>query len=117
MDAIRTDPAWTRAARSWLKAHAAAEKTNLALEKARFKLVLLAAGASAKGDGVSVTRFFRAGTISYGSIPELEGVALDDYRKPGEWQFRVTKESPANTAIPLAHAKTAIHAITRATIR
>jgi hypothetical protein len=88
----RTDAPWTRAAKAWLKAHEAAEKAKLKVEKARFKLVLLAAGASAKGDGVSVTRFFRAGTISYGSIPELAGVALDDYRKPGEWQFRVTKE-------------------------
>jgi hypothetical protein len=88
----RTDPQWVRCARAWLKAHTAAEKAKLALEKARFKLVLLAAGASAKGNGVSVTRFFRAGTINYGSIPELAGVALDDYRKPGEWQFRVTKE-------------------------
>jgi hypothetical protein len=92
MDAIRTDPTWTRVARNWLKAHAAAEKAKLTLEKARFKLVLLAAGASAKGDGVSVTRFFRAGTIDYGRIPELRGVALDDYRRAGEWQFRVTKE-------------------------
>jgi hypothetical protein len=88
----RTDPTWTRAAKSWLKAHAAAEKAKLALEKARFELVLLAKGASAKGDGVSVTRFFRAGTIDYGRIPELADVALDDYRKAGEWQFRVTKE-------------------------
>jgi hypothetical protein len=88
----RTDAPWTRAAKAWLKAHAAAEKTKLAVEKARFKLVLLAAGASAKGDGVSVTRFFRAGTIDYGRIPELAGVALDEYRKAGEWQFRVTKE-------------------------
>jgi hypothetical protein len=91
-DLTRTDAPWLRAAKSWLKAHAAAEKTKLALEKARFKLILLAEGASAKGDGVSVTRFFRAGTINYGSIPELADVALDEYRKPGEWQFRVTKD-------------------------
>lgn len=88
----RTDPQWTRAAKSWLKAHEAAEKAKLTLEKARFRLLLLAAGASAKGDGVAVTRYFRAGTIDYGRIPELAGVALDEYRKAGEWQFRVTKE-------------------------
>lgn len=88
----RTDAPWMRAAKAWLLAKAAAEKAALKLEKARFKLTLLAGDASASGAGVSVARFFRAGTIDYGRIPELQGVALDEYRKPGDWQFRVTKE-------------------------
>ena len=88
----RTDAQWSRAAKAWLKAHAVAEKAALALAKKRFILTKLAGDTSASGGGVCVTRYFRAGQVAYGSIPELQGVALDQYRKPGDWQFRVTKE-------------------------
>jgi hypothetical protein len=88
---VRIDGPWTRAAAAWLKAHEAHEKTKLTLEKKRWALTKLAGDSSASGAGVSVTRYFRAGTINYGSIPELAGVALDAYRKPGSWEVRVTK--------------------------
>jgi hypothetical protein len=87
----RIDPKWNRAAAAWLKAHEAHEKAKLALEKKRFALMKLAGDASASGAGVSVTRYFRAGTINYGSIPELATVLLDEYRKPGTWEVRVVK--------------------------
>lgn len=88
----RTDAPWQRAAKAWIRAKEASDKAALALEKKRWALTQLAGEASASGAGVSVTRFFRAGVINYGSIPELAGVALDQYRKPGDWQMRVTKE-------------------------
>lgn len=88
----RTDPQWIQAAKAWLKAHEAAHKANLILAKKRFALIKLASDTSASGAGVCVTRYFRAGLVSYGSIPELQGVALDPYRKPGTWEMRVTKE-------------------------
>lgn len=92
MENTRTDAPWIRAAKAWKRSKEASEKAAIALEKARFRLTRLAGDASASGAGVSVARFFRAGTINYGSIPELQGVALDQYRKPGDWQFRVTKD-------------------------
>lgn len=92
MENTRTDASWMRAAKAWLRAKEASEKATLTLEKKRWTLTKLAGEASASGAGVSVARFFRAGTINYGSIPELAGVALDAYRKPGDWQFRVTKD-------------------------
>lgn len=88
----RTDGQWARCARAWLKAHETAEKAKLALEKKRFALLRLAGDASASGEGVSVTRYFRAGLINYGSIQELNGVDLDAYRKTGSWEFRVCKD-------------------------
>lgn len=90
--ADRSDAPWMRAARAWLKAKEAAEKAALILEKKRWALTQLAGEGSASGAGVSVARFFRGGTIDYGRIPELAGVALDAYRKPGAWQWRVEKE-------------------------
>jgi hypothetical protein len=87
----RTDPQWAKAARAWLKAHEAHEKAKLTLEKKRWALQRLAGEASASGAGVSVTRYFRAGVINYGAIPELQGVALDSYRRPGSWEIRITR--------------------------
>lgn len=91
-DLTRTDAPWLRAANAWLKAHEAFEKAQLTLAKKRLTLTRLAGDTSASGAGVSVARYFRAGLINYGSIPELAGVALDQYRKPGDWQHRVTKD-------------------------
>jgi hypothetical protein len=88
----RTDFPWTRAAKQWLKAHEAFEKAQLTLAKKRLALTKLAGETSASGAGVSVARYFRAGLVNYGSIPELAGVALDQYRKPGTWEHRVTKQ-------------------------
>lgn len=88
----RTDASWTRAARQWLKAHESFAKAQLTLAKKRLALTRLAGDTSASGAGVCVTRYFRAGLVAYGSIPELQGVALDSYRKPGTWETRVTKE-------------------------
>jgi hypothetical protein len=87
----RTDAPWIRATKAWLKAHESAEKAKLQLEKARFRLTLLAGDASASGAGVSVTRYFRAGTIDYGRIEMLKGVSLDLYRRAGDWSWRVGK--------------------------
>lgn len=87
----RTDPKWTRAAAAFIKAHEAQEKAKLAFEKKRFALIKLAGEASASGAGVAVTRYFRAGTIDYGKIPELREVPLDQYRRAGDWSWRVGK--------------------------
>ena len=92
MSELRTDPKWVRAAKAWLKAHEAADKAKLALEKKRWALMNLAGEASVSGAGVCVTRYFRAGTVDLGRIPQLVGVSLDQYRKPGDWFWRISKE-------------------------
>lgn len=91
-DMTRTDFPWKKAAAAWLKAHESAEKAKLHLEKKRWALLRLAGEASASGAGVAVTRYFRAGTIAYSAIPELQSVDLDSFRKPGTWEVRVVKQ-------------------------
>jgi hypothetical protein len=88
----RTDAPWARCARAWLRAHAAHENAKLALEKKRLALMKLAGKGSALGTGVSVTYYFQGGKIDYARIPQLQEVALDEFRKPGKWQWRVEKE-------------------------
>ncbi|MBU0752971.1 MAG: DUF1071 domain-containing protein [Gammaproteobacteria bacterium] len=86
----RTDPAWQLAAGLYLQAKQEADKAAEALEKARERLVGLASHASENGDGVTVTRFWKQGSVDYKKVPELKGVDLDRYRKAGGVEVRVT---------------------------
>ncbi|HEX8965859.1 MAG TPA: YqaJ viral recombinase family protein [Patescibacteria group bacterium] len=53
------------------------------------KLKKYADGKSYYGNGYSVTRFYKKGSVDYSSIKELENVNLDLYRKPGAFQWRI----------------------------
>lgn len=43
-----------------------------------------------QGAGVTVTRFWRQGSVDYKKVPELSGVDLDQYRKRATEEARVT---------------------------
>jgi hypothetical protein len=89
----RTDAPWQSAASAWIKAKAACDEAVYKLAKARARLLELAGGSSAQGSGVCVARYFKAGTIDYSRIPELQNIALDAYRKAGHWESRVTEQT------------------------
>jgi hypothetical protein len=42
------------------------------------------------GFGVSVTRFWKTGSVDYKRVPELAGVDLDNYRQKGRFETRVS---------------------------
>jgi hypothetical protein len=88
----RTDLQWSRAAKAWIKAKAEADEATAKLAEARSKILELAGDSSCGGSGVSVTRYFKAGSIDYGRIAELASVDLDAYRKAGHWESRVTEQ-------------------------
>jgi hypothetical protein len=85
----RTDTQWSRAASSWKKTKAAYDDAIYKLAKARKKLLELAEETSCHGSGVSATRYYKAGSVDYPSIPELKTINLDAYRKAGRWEWRV----------------------------
>jgi hypothetical protein len=85
----RTDTQWSRAARAWLTAKAKADAATTKLAKARSKILELAGTSSCEGAGVTVKRYFKAGSVDYASIPELRAVDLDRFRKPGRYEFRI----------------------------
>lgn len=58
--------------------------------KNREALLKKANGRSAKGNGVRFTRFVERGRVDYSSIPQLEGVNLDVFRKPSTEKWRVS---------------------------
>ena len=86
----RTDAAWKLAAGLYLRAKQEADKAAEAVETARERLLGLATHASQSGEGVTVTRFWKQGSVDYKKVPELKGVELDRYRKAGSVEVRVT---------------------------
>ena len=88
--AIRKDTVWQAAAESYLQLKAEAEALTTRLDKAKEALVALAQHPSEAGFGVSVTRFWKQGSVDYKQVPELQGVDLEPYRKKGGFETRVT---------------------------
>jgi hypothetical protein len=58
--------------------------------RAREALVALAQHPKESGAGVSVTRFWKAGSVAYAKIPALQGLDLDKYRGKSREEVRVT---------------------------
>ena len=48
------------------------------------------ASPSEAGFGVSVTHYWKSGSVDYKRVPELAGIDLDAYRQKGRWETRVT---------------------------
>lgn len=88
--ATRDDPEWKLAALGYLNAKRMAEDATATLEAARERLVGLTSHPSESGAGVTVTRFWKQGSVDYKRVPELDGVSLDGYRGKGREEVRVT---------------------------
>jgi putative phage-type endonuclease len=86
----RADVVWNDAALRFFLARNESEKADRELEAARASLIEIAAGESTRGGGVVVTKYFAQGTVDYGTIPELDNVDLNKYRKPGAERWRIS---------------------------
>lgn len=87
---IRKDAEWQTAAESYVQLKAEAELLADRLDAAKEVLVALAEHPSEAGFGVSVTRFWKTGSVDYKRVPELAGVDLDGYRQKGRFETRVS---------------------------
>ena len=87
---VRSDAEWQAAAEQYAQLKAEAELLAGRLDTAKEALVGLASHPSEVGFGVSVTRYWKAGSVDYKKVPELAGVDLDNYRQKGRWETRVT---------------------------
>jgi len=87
----RDDAEWREAAEAYRVAKEALTEAQEAEKAAKARLEELAGYDGAKGCGVKVTRYQVAGSIDYKkAVPE--DIDLEQYRKPGRWQTRVTLE-------------------------
>lgn len=67
-----------------------ANRGAAALDQAEQALVALAAHPREQGAGVTVTRFWKVGSVDYKKVPALSGVNLDAYRGKAREEVRVT---------------------------
>ena len=66
------------------------DAADAALAKARDELVALAQHPREQGSGVSVTRFWKAGSVNYKLVPALKDVDLSLYRGKAREKVRLT---------------------------
>jgi len=86
----RNDEAWAAAAQEYAVAKQAAVVADEALDRAKEALVGLATHPKEVGAGVTVTRFWKAGSVDYKKLVELKGVDLECYRGKAREEVRVS---------------------------
>ena len=87
---LRSDPVWQEAAERYLALKAEADRLSEQVDTAKAALIALADQPSETGFGVTVTRFWKQGSVDYKKVPELKGVDLDAYRSQGREEIRVS---------------------------
>ena len=86
----RSDEAWCRAAQAFAQSKQRADEAAAALETARAQLITLAQHPREQGAGVTVTRYWKQGSVDYKRIPELKTVDLDLFRRRASEEVRIT---------------------------
>ena len=86
----RQDPEWMIASAAYLKAKRATDAAEAELDRARKALLQLATHVRETGNGLTVTRYWKTGTVDYKRIPQLNGVDLDAFRGKGRFETRIT---------------------------
>ena len=86
----RDDPTWVAAAQEYLLAKRASEASTESLERAREALAGIATHPKESGAGVTVTRFWKQGSVDYKKVPELRGLDVTPYRGVTREEVRVT---------------------------
>lgn len=86
----REDDSWVKLAGEWdllLKDQALMDSREKDL---KHRLIESCGGLNTMGSGLTVQRVVRKGTVDYQSIPELQGVDLEAYRKGPSESWRIT---------------------------
>jgi putative phage-type endonuclease len=86
----RCDESWHLAAMAFVGAKREVEAATARLEATREALVALATHPKEVGAGVTVTRFWKAGSVDYKKVVELKGVDLEQYRGKAREEVRVS---------------------------
>jgi putative phage-type endonuclease len=87
---LRQDDGWRQAAELFITLKSKAEEAAEQADDAKSKLISLATHSRENGSGVSVTRYWKQGSVDYKSIPALQSVDLDSYRGKAKEEVRVT---------------------------
>jgi putative phage-type endonuclease len=85
----REDEEWRNAAARWRLAKSAMSAAQQEEMEAREHLILLAGESGCQGAGVKVSRYAAKGGIDYKSIPVLQTIDLEPYRKEPSTRYRL----------------------------
>jgi putative phage-type endonuclease len=86
----KNSPEWLEMVRNYETSRKMREKYEKEEEAFRQCLIDLSGGQSSEGGGIRLTRYIRKGAIDYGSVPELQGLDLEEYRKKPSEGWRIT---------------------------
>lgn len=87
---VRFDGKWENATAYWLRSQANLKDAEFHEKRAREQIIALSESRNSKGCGVKVQKIMRQGCVNYSAIPALEGIDLDQYRKPTSESWRIT---------------------------
>lgn len=87
---LREDAAWSKTAREYLGWKSLMEDAAAKADKAKARLVELTTHTRESGVGVTVTHYWKHGSIDYKRIPALKGIDLEPYRGKIRKEVRVT---------------------------
>ena len=85
----RNDEEWTNAAKAFVEAKRTADEVQRTLDDAKGRLIALTEHSSESGGGVTVTRYWKRGSIDYSKIAELSAKDLEPYRSAPREETRV----------------------------
>jgi putative phage-type endonuclease len=90
---VRTNHAWREAAEAYRGWKDVVDEAQAKADAAKAKLIELATHSRESGYGVSVTRYWKQGTVDYKKVTELQGVDLEQYRGKMREEVRVTVQN------------------------
>lgn len=86
----RWDKEWQLLVKQWQYAKTDLDCSIDMERMAREKLIKASLSNSSKGFGVKVQKIMRKGSVKFSEIPALQGIDLDQYRKPASESWRIT---------------------------
>jgi predicted phage-related endonuclease len=87
---VRDDPEWLEAAAKYAALRTALDELSAKCEAAKDGLVNLSSNAKEQGGGVTVTRYWKKGSVDYKRVPQLSGVDLEAFRGRGREEVRIS---------------------------
>ncbi len=87
----RHDDLWRSVSADWIAVQNELEGLKAREEELRETLVGLSGKSNSRGAGIKVSRSLRKGSVDYKSIPELQGIDLNQYRKPTTECWRISQ--------------------------
>lgn len=81
----REDEEWVQLAKEWIQL----SKIEDRKDEIRKRLIDLSGKSNSMGAGIKLSKIPRKGTVDYKSIPELNGLNLEKYRKPTIETYRI----------------------------